>query len=293
MLQKSAFMGTFCSLKCGSAITSIEIYRRGVKALRIMFIGDLVGKPGRNYLQQNLHDLKLEHKIDVVIANGENAAGGAGITKNVFNELRSIGVDIITGGNHIWDQKDIYNFIEEEERMIRPANYPVESTPGRGTVLVKFRRGKITIAVINLIGRVFMRAVDCPFKAADREIDKLRGTVSNIIVDFHAEATSEKQAMGWYLDGRVSAVVGTHCHVQTADERILPKNTAYITDVGMVGLYDSILGVDKAEPLSMFLTQLPHKMKIGQGRVLFNAALIDVDETTGKSLSIERVFNVK
>ncbi len=261
--------------------------------MRIIFIGDLVGKPARLYLQEYLPDLKRRLGADLVIANGENAAGGAGITARVYQEIRNAGVDLVTGGNHIWDQKDIYNFIDTEDRMLRPANYPVETTPGRGACLLRMKSGKKTAAVINLIGRVFMHAVDCPFKAADREIEALNGPVQVIIIDFHAEATSEKQAMGWYLDGKVSAVIGTHSHVQTADERLLGKGTAYITDVGMVGLYDSILGVDKYEPLQMFLTQQPQRFSISKGKVLFNAVLVEVDEISGKAISIERISDIK
>ena len=261
--------------------------------MRIIFIGDLVGKPGRQYLQENLPDLKRQVKADLVIANGENAAGGAGITEKVYQEIRKSGVDLITGGNHIWDQKDIFNFIDIEERMLRPANYPVETTPGRGALLLSMKSGKKKAAVINLMGRVFMKAVDCPFRVADRELDILKDQTPIIIVDFHAEATSEKQAMGWYLDGRVSAVIGTHSHVQTADERILTKGTAYITDAGMVGLYDSILGVDKQEPLQMFLTQQPQRFSISKGRVLFNAVLIEIDDQSGRAINIERINALK
>ncbi len=261
--------------------------------MRIIFIGDLVGKPGRQYLQEHLPDLKRQVKADLVIANGENAAGGAGITEKVYQEIRKSGVDLITGGNHIWDQKDIFNFIDIEERMLRPANYPVETTPGRGTLLLSMKNGKKRAAIINLMGRVFMQAIDCPFRVADREIETLKNQTPVIIVDFHAEATSEKQALGWYLDGRVSAVIGTHSHVQTADERLLPKGTAYITDAGMVGLYDSILGVDKQEPLQMFLTQQPQRFSIGKGRVLFNAVLIDVDDHSGRANTIERISALK
>jgi 2',3'-cyclic-nucleotide 2'-phosphodiesterase len=264
-----------------------------VKELRILFIGDLVGKPGRMYLKENLPHLKSKLGVDLVIANGENAAGGAGITEKVFNEIRKSGVDLLTGGNHIWDQKDIYNFIDREERMLRPANYPAETTPGRGSVILSFDRGKKKAAVINLIGRVFMKAVDCPFRTADRELEDLPHNVPVILVDFHAEATSEKQALGWYLNGRVSAVIGTHSHVQTADERILSKGTAYITDAGMVGLYNSILGVDINEPLQIFLTQLPQRLSIGKGLTLFNAVIIEIDELNGKAISIERVIDVK
>ncbi len=261
--------------------------------MRILFIGDLVGKPGRIYLQENLPAMKRNIGADLVIANAENAAGGAGITERVFNEIRNCGVDLLTGGNHIWDQKEVYNFIDREERLLRPANYPVQTTPGRGSLIIRLRKGRLEVAVINLIGRVFMRAVDCPFRAADRELEMLQGRTPIILVDFHAEATSEKQAMGWYLNGKVSAVIGTHSHVQTADERILSKGTAYISDVGMVGLYDSILGVNIAEPLQMFLTQQPKRLSIGKGLTLFNACLIEIDDSSGKAISIERIKDVK
>ena len=243
--------------------------------MRILFIGDIVGKPGRKYLQEHLAELKKTLCLDFIIANGENAAGGAGMTENIFIELRSMGIDVVTGGNHIWDRQDIFNFIDREPRMIRPANYPLETTPGLGSVIVERLKGKTKLAVINLIGRVFMKPVDCPFRAADRELLLLKSKVDLVIVDFHAEATSEKQALGWYLDGQVSAVVGTHTHIQTADQRILPRGTAYISDVGMVGLYDSILGVDKGGPLKRFITQLPHKLTISEGKIVFNAVIIE------------------
>ncbi len=258
--------------------------------MRLLFIGDLVGKPGRDCLAKYLPELRKEQHFDLVIANVENAAGGVGMTKNVFKELINNGVDVLTGGNHIWDRKDIFSFIDNEPRMIRPANYPPETTPGKGYVLVK-KQG-IQVAAMNLIGRVFMNPVDCPFRCTERELSLLRDTTDIIVVDFHAEATSEKQAMGWHLDGRVCAVFGTHSHVQTADERILPGKTAYITDVGMTGLYDSILGVDCNGPLKRFITQLPHKLEISEGRTVFNAVIIEADEISGKAISIKRVFKI-
>lgn len=260
--------------------------------MNILFIGDIVGKPGRDCLKYYLPILKKKHNFDFIIANGENAAGGAGMTEKIFSELLNIGVDLVTGGNHIWDQKDIFNFIDSEPRMIRPANYPVETTPGRGSHIIERKRRTKKIAVLNLIGRVFMKPADCPFRTADRELAILKDKTNHIIVDFHAEATSEKQAMGWYLDGQVSAVLGTHSHVQTADQRILPKNTAYITDVGMTGLYDSILGVDKSGPLKRFTTQLPHRLNISDGRKLFNAVAISINKETGKAIAIERIFEI-
>jgi 2',3'-cyclic-nucleotide 2'-phosphodiesterase len=261
--------------------------------MRILFIGDIVGKPGREYLKEYLPELKKIHHFDFIIANGENAAGGAGMTEKTFFELRKTGIDLLTGGNHIWDQQDIFNFIDRESGMLRPANYPDDTTPGRGLGILIKKKGEKKLAVLNLIGRVFMKPADCPFRAADRELTKLSGETKNIIVDFHAEATSEKQALGWYLDGRVSAVLGTHSHVQTADQRLLPRKTAYISDVGMTGLYDSILGVDKSGPLKRFTTLLPHRLKISSGRKMINAVIIEVDDKNGTAVSIERVFEIK
>ena len=260
--------------------------------MRILFIGDIVGKPGRECLKSQIPELKKNGRLDFIIANGENAAGGIGMTEKVFDELRADGVDLVTGGNHIWDQQDIYNFIDREPRMIRPANYPVETTPGLGASVIEKKKGKSRLGVINLMGRVFMKPVDCPFRSADREIAFLKQKAEVIIVDFHAEATSEKQALGWYLDGQVGAVIGTHTHVQTADQRILPGGTAYISDVGMSGLYDSILGVDKGGPLKRFLTQLPHKLSISEGKTLFNAVIIEINDATGKAETIERISKV-
>lgn len=260
--------------------------------MKILFIGDIVGKTGRRCLRHYLPELREKEEIDLIIANGENAAGGAGMTERVFHELRMIGIDVLTGGNHIWDQKDIFNFIDREQRMLRPANYPRDTTPGRGSIVIESKRGNNYVAVINLMGRVFMKPLECPFKAAEREISEVKSDTNTIIVDFHAEATSEKQAMGRFLDGKVSAVIGTHSHVQTADERLLPKKTAYISDVGMVGLYDSILGVDIEGPLKRFLTQRPHKLTISAGRALFNAVLVEIDSKSGESVTIKRFFTL-
>ncbi len=258
--------------------------------MRLLFIGDIVGKTGRRSLQKYLPELRGKYKFDLIIANGENAAGGAGITEKAFNELRKMGIDVLSGGNHSWDQKDVFNFIDREERLIRPANYPPETTPGNGVVIIE--KNDINVAVLNLMGRVFMKPVDCPFRTAEKELVRIKEMADLVIVDFHAEATSEKQAMGWFLDGQVGAVIGTHSHVQTADQRILPGNTAYITDVGMAGLYDSILGVDKDGPLNRFLTQLPCKLEISEGRALFNAVIVELNESSGGAESIERVYEV-
>ena len=260
--------------------------------MRLLFIGDVVGKTGRNSLMKCLPDIYSNERIDLTAANGENAAGGAGITHQVYVELRNMGVDVITGGNHSWDQKEVLNFIDHEPSLIRPANYPPDTTPGEGSVIIEPANGGPRVAVLNLIGRVFMRHADCPFRSADREIEQLKDKADFIVVDFHAEATSEKEALGWYLDGRVSAVIGTHSHVQTADERILPQGTAYITDVGMAGLYDSILGVDKEGPLKRFLTQMPHKLSISDGKKVFNAVIVELDEKSGKAVAIERIYRI-
>ncbi len=255
--------------------------------MRLLFIGDVVGKPGRICLQKMLPKLINCHNYDLIVANGENAAGGTGITEKAFHELRETGVDLLTGGNHIWDKKDVFNFIDQEPGLIRPLNFPPETTPGSGYAILE--RSGVDIAVINLVGRIFMNPVDCPFRTVEKVLTELKSEAKVIIVDMHAEATSEKQAMGWFLSGKVSAVVGTHTHVQTADERILPGNTAYITDVGMAGLYDSILGVDKKGPLQRFLTQLPHKLEISRGREVFNAVDIEINENSGEAVSIRRI----
>jgi hypothetical protein len=260
--------------------------------MNIIFIGDVVGKPGRESLRNTLPELRKRYEPGLVIANGENVAGGAGINEKTYREILSCGVDVVTGGNHTWDRKEVFQFIDKEVTLIRPANLPEKTTPGRGVTIFKTAKGQYTVAVINLQGRVFMTPVDCPFSAADRELEKLAGKVNAVIVDFHAEATSEKEAMGWHLDGRVSAVVGTHSHVQTADERILPQGTAYISDAGMTGLYDSILGVDPEGPLKRFTTQLPCRLKISKGRKLFNAVIIHINVDSGKAESIERIFQI-
>lgn len=258
--------------------------------MRFLFIGDIVGKPGRDCLKKFLPKMINNQHYDLIVANGENVAGGSGITEKVYYELIETGIDLVTGGNHIWDKKDVYNFIDREPGLIRPLNYPPETTPGSGCRILE--RNGLKIAVINLAGRVFMGPADCPFRAAEKKIAAIKNETPIIIVDMHAEATSEKQAMGWFLDGKVSAVIGTHSHVQTADERILPGKTAYITDVGMAGLYNSILGVDKEGPLQRFLTQLPHKLEISKGREVLNAVEIEIEETKGEALSIRRIYEL-
>ena len=251
--------------------------------MRILMIGDVIGKPGRDAVRALLPDLKHEKSIDFVICNGENTAGGYGITAETAAELLDSGVDVLTSGNHIWDKKEIIPFMEEGLPLIRPANYP--DAPGRGYI----QMGGVT--VINLMGRVFMASLDCPFRAADALLEKMQeeGGSKVIIVDFHAEATSEKQAMGWYLDGRVSAVLGTHTHVGTVDAKILPKGTAYVTDVGMTGPRDSVIGSEVDTVLERFLTSMPNRLAVAAGPCVLNSALMDVDEETGKASLIERI----
>ena len=255
--------------------------------MKLMFIGDVVGSPGRKMVEQYIPKLKKKHKPNFIIINGENAAGGKGITEKIYRSFIEIGAHAVTLGNHAWDNREIFEFIEEAKVLVRPANFP-GGTPGKGIVYVQ--GDGVEMAVINLQGRTFLPAIDCPFKKADELIKEASQRTPVIFVDFHAEATSEKQAMGWYLDGRVSAVVGTHTHVQTADHRILPKGTAYITDVGMTGPYDGILGVDREAVLKKFLTSLPVRFEVTTGRSQLNGVIIEFDEKTGKSKTIERIM---
>ncbi len=256
--------------------------------MKLLFIGDIVGKPGRRAVKQLLPPLRLRHSIDMIIANCENAAGGFGVTRDVIDELFDQSIDVLTSGNHIWDKKEVTDFIDDYPRLLRPANYP-EGTPGRGSVVTDSRESNTSMAVLNLEGRIFMRPLDCPFKAALKETAVLSRTAPVIIVDMHAEATSEKQALAWYLDGKVSAFIGTHTHVQTADERILPGGTAYITDAGMTGAFDSVLGVRKELALERFLTARPNKFEVARGDVRLQGVVIDIDEESGRSRSITRV----
>lgn len=259
--------------------------------MRLLFIGDIVGRPGRRAVKENIPVLRDQLNVDFVIANGENAAGGKGITKKVYLELVTYGIDVFTMGNHVWNKKEIYTFIEDEERIVRPANYP-ENTPGRGVQIYE-TKNKIKLAVINLCGIVYMQHLDCPFRKADALLNELKDKVRIVVLDFHAEATSEKIAMGWYLDGRVAAICGTHTHVQTADERILPGGTAYISDVGMTGPMDSVIGVKKEAVINKFITKMPQKFDVAGGPYQFNAVLIDIDEFTGNSVSIRRIQNLE
>ncbi len=253
--------------------------------MRILFIGDVVGRPGRKALRVLLPGLKDSYDVDFCIANGENAAGGKGITEKVAEEMFSYGVDVLTSGNHIWDRKEGISYVQSASRLLRPANYPPD-VGGIGYGAFPSRSG-VLVGVINLQGRTFMPATDCPFRTALRILEEMDLPVK--FVDFHAEATSEKVAMGWFLDGKVSAVVGTHTHVQTSDERVLPGGTAYITDVGMTGAMDSVIGFKKETALRRFLTQLPMRYEPAEGDVWLCGVVVDVDEETGRALKIVRV----
>jgi metallophosphoesterase (TIGR00282 family) len=253
--------------------------------LNILMIGDIVGRPGRNAVKQYLQINSKQY--DFIIANGENAAGGKGITPEIVYDLFNSGIDFITMGNHIWDKKEIIKFIEYEPNIIRPANYPPNS-PGRGSAVIKLDN-TTQIGLINLSGRVFLPALDCPFRTAHNLVKEMRQKTPIIIIDFHAEATSEKVALGWYLDGQVSAVLGTHTHIQTADERILPQGTAYISDIGMTGPRNSVLGVKKELIIQRFLTQLPTRFEIAGGEAIFNAISLKIDKSSGKCLHLERI----
>ncbi len=255
--------------------------------MRILVVGDIHGKPGREILRALLPRLRREHEAAFVIANGENAAGGAGISPDVVQEIFEAGVDVVTGGNHTWHNRDAYELLDGDPRLLRPLNYPV-GVPGRGATVAQAKNGQ-RVGVLNLQGRVFMAQIEDPFRIGRAEADRLRETTPVIIVDFHAEATSEKIALGWYLDGRVSAVIGTHTHVQTADERVLPGGTAYLTDVGMTGPRDGVIGMAKEGILERFLTQLPVRFQVAKGPAQLNAAVVDIDERTGRARAIARI----
>lgn len=252
--------------------------------MKLLFIGDIVGRKGRKIVKETISKIKEKTNIDLCIANGENLAGGFGVTKKTIEEILSSGVDVITGGNHIFAKKEVYEIIDEMP-IVRPLNYP-PSAPGRGVVFVRCKGENV--AVISLCGRVFMENLDCPFRAIDLALKEIKDT-KIIIVDMHAEATSEKVALGWYLDGRVSAVIGTHTHIPTADSKILPNGTAYITDVGMVGSPNSVIGVKKELVIKRFLSLLPVRFEIAEDGEIFNGVFIDVDEKTGLSLGIEPI----
>jgi hypothetical protein len=255
--------------------------------LQILFIGDIVGSPGRKIVHERLRDILEQRHIDLCIANGENSASGFGITPRIADDLIGCGVEVMTGGNHIWDRKEILEYFPHEPRLLRPANFP-NGLPGSG-LYIGSTKGGIPYAVLNLQGRTFMVALDDPFRAATRELAKIPKDVKVIFVDMHAEATSEKQAMGWYLDGKVSVVVGTHTHVPTADYHVLPGGTAYVTDVGMTGPHDSVIGMDKEAVMQRFLDAMPARFVVAERDVQMNTVLVDVDETTGHARSIERL----
>jgi metallophosphoesterase (TIGR00282 family) len=255
--------------------------------LKILFIADIIGRPGRWATSQLLPDLRRSLDIDFVVGNVENAAGGFGLTREIAQKIFTYGVDCLTSGNHIWDRKDIYPYLNEESRLLRPANYPPD-VPGKGSGVFETKKFE-KVGVINIQGRVFIKEIDCPFRRSLEEIEKLKKDTKIVVVDMHAEATSEKIALGWYLDGKVSAIVGTHTHVQTADEIILPHGTAYITDAGMTGPHDSVIGIRKDDALARFLTQIPHRFRLGIDDVKFCAVLIDIDSDTGRAKKIERL----
>lgn len=254
--------------------------------MNLLFIGDIFASAGRHVVAERLAGIINTESIDFVVANGENAAGGFGITPHIADELLELGVDCITSGNHIWDKREIYDYLDRQPLLLRPANY-AEELPGKGVAVVKARNG-VPVAVINLQGRTYMPATDCPFRKADRILAELPTAVKVRFVDFHAEVTSEKMAMGWHLDGRVSGMIGTHTHVPTADERVLPGGTAYQTDSGMTGPYDSVIGVEREPILRKFMTATPVKMEAARGRVELRGAILDIDEQTGRARSIRR-----
>jgi metallophosphoesterase (TIGR00282 family) len=256
------------------------------KPLTVLCVGDVFGEPGRRAIQTLLPKLRKQHEVDLAVVNVENAASGAGVTPPIAKAFLDQGVDVMTSGNHIWDKREIVEYIVKENLLLRPANYP-PGTPGAGSIVVK--AGPHKVAVLNVMGRVFLPQLDCPFRKSDEEIARLSQETPIIVVDAHCEATSESQALGWYLDGRVSAVVGTHRHVQTADERLLPKGTAYITDLGMTGPTESIIGVDPQIALSRFLTQMPNRFEPAKGPAALHGAIIRIDPETGRALSIERL----
>ena len=254
--------------------------------MKALLIGDIVGRPGREILKEYLPELKDRYQIDLTIVNGENSASGSGITRKTADEIFNSGVDVITTGNHVWDKQEIFDWIEKEANLVRPANYP-ERTPGKGFVISKFNNCKV--AIINLCGRVFMPPLDCAFRAFDNIYKRVSLETKNIIVDFHAEATSEKCALGYYLDGRVTCVFGTHTHVQTSDARILPKGTAFVSDIGMTGAYDSVIGMDKEHAISSFVNHYPIRFEVAYGKAQLNGAVLDFDTNSGKAKSLETI----
>ena len=255
--------------------------------MNLLFIGDIVGRPGRELVRKGLPGLVARHHVDLVIANAENAAAGFGITKDLGDALLGWGVDVMTSGNHIWDKREALEYIGQEPRLLRPANYPA-GVPGRGSCVVQTGDGR-AVGVVNVMGRVFMHSIDDPFAVVLREIDALRHRTRVIVVDFHAEATSEKVAMGWHLDGKATLVVGTHTHVQTADERILPNGTARLTDAGMTGAHDSIIGMERTSAMTRFLTGLPSKFEPATGNPRLNGVVVTADVQSGRATAVTRI----
>jgi len=255
--------------------------------IRLLFIGDIVGRPGRDLVRRGVAALREYHQIDLVIANAENAAAGFGITRELGEQILDAGVDVMTSGNHIWDKKEAIDYIGIEPRLLRPLNFP-EGVPGNGSYIARTENG-LSVGVINAMGRVFMLNIDDPFAGVLKEIEKVKQRARVVFVDFHAEATSEKIAMGWHLDGKVTAVVGTHTHVQTADDRILPKGTAYLTDVGMTGPHDSVIGVEVDAALGRFLNAMPARFETATANPRLNAVIIEANEDTGLATDIERI----
>ncbi len=258
--------------------------------MKILFVGDIVGRPGRHLVRDLLPRLVDQHAIDLVIANSENAAAGFGLTRDVVIELFGYGIDVMTTGNHVWDKREGLDCLDQEQALLRPANYPPD-TPGRGVGVFR-TAADLPVAVVNLEGRVFMSELDCPFRKADVILESLGVEQKIVFVDFHAEASSEKGALGAYLDGRVSAVVGTHTHVQTADERILSGGTAFITDAGMTGARDSVIGIRKELSIQRFLTQMPVRYEIAKKDPVLCGVVVDIDESSGKARSIERIMEL-
>jgi len=255
--------------------------------VRLLFVADIYARPGRRVAAEIIPRLVRERSVDLCVVNGENAAGGFGLTEQIVGKLMSYGADVVTSGNHIWNRADFMPFLQRTDRVLRPLNYPPEA-PGRGSTVVE-ARNKVPVAVLNLQGRTFMAGIDCPFRSGRAEVERLRQTTPVVFVDFHAEATAEKVALGWHLDGLASAVIGTHTHVQTADERLLPGGTAYLTDAGMTGVRDSVIGTRPEIAVRRFITQVPMRFKPAEGAALLCGALIDVEETTGRATAIERL----
>ena len=255
--------------------------------MKVLFIGDIVGEPGRKIIARHLPKIIESYSIDLVLGNGENAAGGFGITPDIADELFDYGIDVITTGNHVWDKKEIIPYIGKEQKLLRPANYP-DSAPGAGSVVIKTQKCG-TVGVLQVMGRVNMPLLDCPFQTANRHVEVLRESVRTIVVDMHAEATSEKMAMGWHLDGRVSAVLGSHTHIQTADARILSQGTAYLTDLGMTGPVNGVIGMKKELSLERFLTHMPRRLEVANGPCELSGAVVEINQDTGTAISIERV----